>query len=120
MSILKRLVPIAFSRCPHCCHGAAFSSFLKMNRTCPHCGILFEREHGYFLNSMFIGYALNVIIFALAFGLAYLIGGDSFRSFVFAAILMVLMIPVVFRYARIIWMHVDEIVDPREEQVQTE
>ena len=116
MSIFKRIVPILLFHCPHCCRGATFSGLLQMNTTCPNCGIVFEREHGYFLNSMFIGYALDLIIFAIFFGILYLIGVVPLNAFVISALLVVLLIPVVFRYARVLWMHIDEVVDPREEQ----
>ena len=87
-----------------------------MNETCPHCGILFQREHGYFLNALFIGYVLDVFVFAAAFSLLYLIGVESFLAFMLAIVVLLLAIPFVFRYARVLWMHIDEIVDPRQDE----
>ena len=53
---MQRLIAILAHRCPLCLQGPIFRSLLTMYKNCPHCGVLYEREHGYFLNSMFIGY----------------------------------------------------------------
>lgn len=44
-----------------------------MNETCPHCGLRFEREPGYFYVSMFISYGMNVLEMLIAAVLTYLI-----------------------------------------------
>ena len=42
--------------CPRCLEGAVFFGFYAMNPTCPHCGLRFEREPGYFLGAMMVAY----------------------------------------------------------------
>jgi len=35
-----------------------------MNEHCPHCGLRFEREQGYFLGAMYISYGLALPMIA--------------------------------------------------------
>ena len=42
-----------------------------MNDPCPVCGLVFEREPGYFLGAMYFSYALAVFIIAPLFILLY-------------------------------------------------
>jgi uncharacterized protein (DUF983 family) len=60
--VFKRLVAILRQRCPVCLEGQVFQSLLGMRSHCPACGIKYDRETGYFLNSMFIAYTLGFLI----------------------------------------------------------
>ncbi len=50
--------------CPRCRTGKIFRKsvwlFPRMYERCPACGLKFEREDGYFLGAMYIGYGLGV------------------------------------------------------------
>ncbi len=45
-----------------------------MNEHCPHCGLKFEREPGYFYVAMFVSYAMNVAEMITASVAAYIFG----------------------------------------------
>ena len=84
-----------------------------MHSNCPVCGVKYERETGYFLNSMFIAYTLG---FLLIIPLAVLLYFWNASILVFTLIVtgfFVVVWPVLFRYSRIIWMHGDQVLDPR-------
>ena len=51
-------------RCPVCGQGRLFSSWFKMNRQCPVCGLTFEREEGYFSSAMAINLVISELIIA--------------------------------------------------------
>ena len=55
--------------CPRCREGKIFrrSGFLLpgMHERCPACGLKFEREEGYFLGAMYIGYGLALAAISL-------------------------------------------------------
>lgn len=110
---MKRLRAILLQRCPVCLRGRVFRSLLGMRAECPVCGLHFEREHGYFLNSMFIGYALGfLILIPSAVWLA--LQEVSIALFSLLIVLqMAILWPIIFRYARIIWLHLDQVLDPR-------
>ena len=56
------LKSILQGKCPHCHKAHIFKTFWRMNETCPHCQIRFQRESGYFSMSIFVGYILALII----------------------------------------------------------
>jgi uncharacterized protein (DUF983 family) len=119
--MIARTIAILAQRCPVCLRGKVFRSFLGMNSECPVCGIHFERETGYFLNSMFAGYALGFLLLVpSAIWLYFQRVSLGLFSILITAEVGVLW-PLLFRYARILWLHVDQILDPRStEPAQTE
>lgn len=113
MPFIRRLRAVITQRCPVCLEGKVFKSLLGMNSHCRVCGIKFERETGYFLNSMLIGYVVGFLILVPTAVLLYFLNVDLL---VFSTVIIVesaLMWPLVFRYARILWMHADQVLDPR-------
>ena len=90
-----------------------FGGVLAMNRTCPVCGIAFEREPGYFLGAMYFSYAMAVaaatpvVIVGLSAGWSYPLTGAL------AGAELLLLSPLLYRYSRVIWMYFDQHFDPR-------
>jgi len=80
-----------------------------MNKVCPLCGLVFEPEPGYFLASMYISYGMAVIIMApVFFLLLWLMPGWSGEAVAFLSVVPYIpLIPVIFRYSRVIWIYVD-------------
>ncbi len=100
-------------RCPVCLQGRVFRSLLGMHRSCPVCGTVYEREHGYFLNSMFIAYAAGFLVLVPS---ALLLALRNVSVGIFSAVLIaetILVWPLIFRYSRVLWMHIDQVLDPR-------
>jgi len=80
-----------------------------MNDTCPTCGLKFEREPGYFMGALYISYALAIVILGLLmFGWHVLFPDmDLGWAVLLAGLVYVPLMPLVFRYARVIWLHFD-------------
>jgi uncharacterized protein (DUF983 family) len=110
---LKRLAAILAQRCPVCLQGRVFRSLLAMNAECPVCGLHFERETGYFLNAMFAAYTLGfLLLIPSAVWLYWLDVSLPIFSLVIIAEI-VLLWPLIFRYSRVLWLHADQLIDPR-------
>ncbi len=113
----SRLAAILRQRCPSCRRGRVFAGALSMHERCPECGVRFEREPGYFFGAMYVSYALCVLIVG---GLAAVLALTVLRSWnprwiVFpAGAIYLLLVPAVFRYSRIVWMHFDRFFHPDE------
>ena len=110
---MKRFLAVLRQRCPVCLEGKVFKSLLGTNTHCPVCGVKFERETGYFLNAMFIAYTLG---FVLVIPLAVLLYMWNASILVFTLVIIAFFViawPVFFRYSRILWMHADQLLDPR-------
>jgi len=115
----NRLLAILRCRCPICLKGRVFHSLLGTNKDCPNCGIHFERETGYFLNAMFIAYVIGFIILAPTMLYLYL---KQVSNLVFTIVVtaeLLLLWPWVFRYSRVLWLHADQLIDPRRPPAET-
>jgi len=85
-----------------------------MNDACPSCGLRFLRETGYFLGAMYISYGLGVLtILPVAVVLAVVLEWPLWAVLTVAIIQTVVFMPLFFRYSRIIWLHLDQVIDPR-------
>ena len=109
-----RFQAILTLKCPHCLRGKVYRGIFKMNKTCPHCGIVYEREQGYFMMAVFVGYVMGFVIAVLAgIGLYLTVKPDAIGYLLGTSAVVFLSIPLILHYARVIWMHIDETLDPR-------
>jgi len=103
------LAAILRQRCPQCREGRIFRGSITMNSQCPVCGLVFEREEGYFLGAMYISYSLSVAFL----GLGTLVGSLLFPQWdlsllcLLATLVYLPLVPLVFRYSRVMWIHFD-------------
>ena len=116
LKALKRILKVGkeddlmFSnRCAKCHQGKIFRYFMMMNDSCSECGHQFEREEGFFLGAMILSYFLSTLLalpvllltvfkYDLEFPVALLI----------AAAVMLVTSPVIYRYSKLVWIHVEE------------
>jgi uncharacterized protein (DUF983 family) len=102
------------AKCPRCRRGNMFKgslyglSFQRANEHCPHCGVRFEIEPGYFYVAMYISYALNVAE-GVTLGVAtYILTGEMENYWLYIGIVLMgclLLAPINFRYSRVILLH---------------
>ncbi len=83
-----------------------------MNEKCPVCGYTFGREAGYFTGAMYFSYTLGLVFIFAIFGVLWLLfSTDTFGQVavlvVVASGLYLLTVPLVYRYSRVLWMHLD-------------
>ncbi len=110
---MNRLGAIVGQRCPVCLRGAVFASWFSSNPECPVCGIHFEREDGYYLNAMFVAYvAAFLVLIPIALVLYLLDASIGLFILTIGAVLIILW-PLIFRYSRVLWLHMDQMLDPR-------
>ena len=110
---MKKLLSILRLRCPRCATGPIFASLFRMNPRCPVCSLEFEREQGYFVGAMYFSYALALAA-VLPLIVAMLILGFGAGAIYLASLLfLVALAPFVFRYSRVLWIHLDQVIDPR-------
>lgn len=99
-------------RCPRCRTGRMFRGSFAMNDPCPDCGLLFQREEGYFLGAMYFSYLLGALILTPAFfGLSALLPDwDGSLVALLAVGVYLPFVPAVFRYSRLLWVYLDRVV----------
>ena len=100
-------------KCPRCREGDMFvhpfgrlSGFNKMNASCPHCGVHFEPEPGFYQGAMFVSYAISVALIAAVSIVLYFSGNPSEWVYIGVTIAVItLMIPFNYRYSRILYLY---------------
>jgi uncharacterized protein (DUF983 family) len=103
--------------CPRCRTGRIFRKsvflFPAMYESCPACGLKFEREPGYFLGAMYIGYGLALVTICIFSLLLWSFAGLSFQRTVIGGVLLFLpFAPVLTLMARVLWIYLDQAIDP--------
>ena len=103
--------------CPRCRAGKIFRKsafwFPAMHERCPACGLKFEREAGYFLGAMYIGYGLALAAISVLTVLLWLLVRWPFQKSVIAGVLLfVPLAPFLTVMARVLWIYLDQTVDP--------
>jgi uncharacterized protein (DUF983 family) len=108
-----RLKAIFERKCPRCLRGSIYRSLMRPHESCPHCGLVFEREPGYFLGSFYISYGVGGV-FAVPTILVVVYGKLSFAwLFPLVAFWVGIMAPFIVTYSRVLWYHLDQLADPR-------
>ena len=84
-----------------------------MNDRCPACGLLFNREPGYFLGAMYISYALILALF-FAFGvILWVLTRWRLTNVAIAAVVLCLpFAPMLTFLSRVLWIYFDQKIDP--------
>jgi len=115
MSKKSGLYAILNHKCPRCRQGDLFKysllskphKFTATHKTCPKCQLIFEREPGFFFGAMYVSYGLTMgVLLATAFILYNFFGDPDLVVYITAVPLIVLLLlPVIFRYSRTLYLH---------------
>ncbi len=91
-----------------------FRGWVRMHDVCPVCRLIFAREPGYFVGAMYVSYALAVPTLALLALVVHWLLPDWSGLWILAATLPLFLplAPLIFRYSRVIWAHLDWRIDP--------
>lgn len=108
-------------RCPRCRQGKLFTvsnpyNLKRMNQMperCPACGQDFEIEPGFYFGATYVSYALNVAWLVPTFLITRFVIGWEYRTFVIIMFaLLPILVPLIFRVSRSIWLHFFVRFDP--------
>ena len=86
--------------------------FLTMNQECPVCGLVFEREPGYYTGAMVVSYAIAVPTFGLIVIALLLARVEAAAALLVGGAVYLFLAPFIFRYSRVVWLHLDWGIDP--------
>ena len=110
----SKLYSIFTGTCPVCHSESMYTSSklyhptetLKMHDRCPHCDTKFKIEPSFFYGAMYVSYAVGVAIGIAAFIIAYVfIGLSRFNTFLSIVAVLFLLLPVILRLSRNIWIN---------------
>ena len=100
-------------RCPRCGRSALFTGLVRMAPRCEVCGLVFERETGYFIGAIYINYGLTVGLALVGYFLleAWLAPSPGWQAGVWGT--FAVLFPLwSFRYSKALWLALDHLVDP--------
>lgn len=109
-----KIYSIFTGTCPVCHSASMYKSgslynpyeTLSMNDRCPHCDTKFKIEPSFFYGAMYVSYAVGVAIGVAAFIIAYVfIGLDRFYTFLTIVAALIVLLPVILRLSRNIWIN---------------
>ncbi len=99
--------------CPRCEQGPVYRKGLAMYERCPVCDLKYEREQGYFLGAMYVSYMMGVpIVLLLVLFYWKLTNWPLQRLILASAITFLLFVPMIIKYSRLAWLHIDRTFDP--------
>ena len=84
-----------------------------MNDCCPACGLLFNREPGYFLGAMYISYGLGLALVSGFGAILWALTSWRFVKVVIWAVVFFLpFAPMLTFLSRVLWIYFDQTIDP--------
>jgi uncharacterized protein (DUF983 family) len=106
-------------RCPRCGERRIFRTYWSIRDRCPHCGLRFVREEGYFTGVYLLNLTLVIaVLFVMVMVFAVWRGShpdDSMVAFVVAGVVAAVALPVLgYPFARTTWVALDLIMTPME------
>ncbi len=105
-------------KCPDCGHGSLYHRFFHLNHHCEFCGLIFEREQGYFVGAIYINVVVtNALILATLLGFIFLTGTVN-EKILWVLFAIGLTFPILFfRHSRSFWINFDHYFDPLKDRV---
>jgi uncharacterized protein (DUF983 family) len=100
-------------RCPRCGSAKVFRGWFAMHDRCEACGRKFNRSPGYFLGSIYFNYGITAIIVVATYFACYFSEVLSGKQLLVVLTAFIVVFPLwFFRYARALWIALDEELDP--------
>ncbi len=115
--VIGWVVGLVLARCPRCRKGRMFRGSVTMNDPCPVCGLIFQREEGYFLGAMYCSYVLSSLILGAFYFVAMALF-PNFNSHLLVLLILIPylpLVPMVFRYSRVLWVYAERLSSPVDE-----
>jgi hypothetical protein len=84
-----------------------------MNDRCPHCGLDFNREPGYFLGAMYISYGLALAVICCFGAVLWVVTRWRVdKVALWAVVLFLPLAPMLTFLSRVLWIYLDQGLDP--------
>jgi len=106
-------------KCPDCGQASLYASLFKMKHHCSHCGLVFEREEGYFIGALYINVMATESLLLFLFILYYMIRPVTEDWLYIILFGLALLLPLIFfRHSRSLWLSIDHIIEPNAKRVE--
>jgi uncharacterized protein (DUF983 family) len=106
-------------KCPDCGRAGIYESLLQVKHHCTHCGLIFQREQGYFTGALYVNIAVAEGSVLLAFLICLLVGvSNTDRMFAILIAISAVAPLLFFLHSRSFWLCFDYLIDPTRPHVR--
>ena len=99
-------------RCPRCGGDKLFRGYFRMNKRCAKCGLVYDKEPGYFLGSIYYNYGFTAVVMTISYISLFLFSDIDPDTLLWSHVAFCFIFPLwFFRYARALWLAMDECFD---------
>ena len=106
-------------RCPACGDGPIYESLIRVRHHCPVCGLIFQREQGYFIGAVYINVIATESLLFAGLILSLLIAPNAGSGLYNVLLVFAIVLPVLFfRHSRAFWLCIDHFFDPQRDRVE--
>ncbi|HEX3721627.1 MAG TPA: DUF983 domain-containing protein [Nitrolancea sp.] len=123
MEQLKLLGRGFIGHCPNCGQGHLFHHWVTMVERCPNCGLFFEREEGYWTGAVAINTIFTELIFAIVIVAVIVWTWPDIptRPLLIVAVALNALFPLFYYpFSKTVWVAIDLILHPLEENEEYE
>ena len=105
-------------KCPDCGLGPLYKSLFKMNTRCDYCGLVYEREQGYFVGAIYLNVIATESLLLGTLVVYGLITGRIDETILTVLVILALTLPLVyFHHTRSFWLCIDHLLNPRDKAI---
>ncbi|PKP26866.1 MAG: DUF983 domain-containing protein [Bacteroidetes bacterium HGW-Bacteroidetes-2] len=110
-----KLFSVLTGTCPVCHQESMYKEsnpynvpqVLKMHERCHHCNTKYKIEPSFFYGAMYVSYGVGIAFGVAAFIVSFLFFGSGLMaSFITISVTLILLMPVIMRLSRNIWINV--------------
>jgi hypothetical protein len=89
-----------------------------MNRNCEYCGLVYEREQGYFVGAIYFNVIATESLLLGTLVIYGLITGMITQTILTILIILALTLPLIFfHHSRSFWLGIDHLLNPRDKPI---
>jgi hypothetical protein len=114
MLLLHLIYSTFANKCSRCNKGDVFVSnnpynlgkIFKINKTCSHCGLQYEKEPSFFYGAMYVSYAISSGWFMIWYALqSFILNWETLNFALFITGFIIVVSPLTLRWSRLIWLN---------------
>lgn len=96
-----------------------YRSLFSMNTHCDYCGLVYEREQGYFIGAIYINIIATESLLLGTLLIYGLITRTISQTILTVLIVLAIVMPLVFyHHSRSLWLCLDHILNPRKRRIE--
>ena len=112
-SILTGFCPVCQEETMYINKNAYSSKIISMHNRCRHCNLKYELEPSFFYGAMYVSYAVAIAFAVVIFLISKFVFGASLKLiFIAISSSVILLMPIIARLSRNIWINVFKHYDP--------